>query len=54
MPASLVPKDEGMSLGRDGLRDLVQVQSHALGGAAGQDKPCSFALGWADRTEDVG
>src|SRR4051812_26963819 len=28
--------------------------SHALRGAARQDKPCSFARGWADGAEDVG
>src|SRR3954469_22996289 len=54
MPASLVHQDEGMSFGRDRLRDLLQVQIHALGGAAGQDKPCAFALSRADRPEDVG
>jgi hypothetical protein len=43
-----------MSFGRDRLRDLLQVQSHALGGAAGQDKSCAFALRRADRPEDVG
>src|SRR4051794_33338538 len=54
MPARLIHQDEGMRLGRDGLRDLVQVQGHALGRAAGQDQPRSFALSWADRPEDVG
>src|SRR5215217_3838258 len=54
MPASLVYQDEGMSPGRNRLRDLVQVQGHALRGAARQDKPGSFARGWADGAEDVG
>ncbi len=43
-----------MRLGRDGLRDLVQVQGHALGRAAGQDQPRSFAVSRADGAEDVG
>ena len=54
MPARLVQQDEGMSAGRDRLRDLGQVQAHALGGAARQDQACALALGRADRPEDVG
>jgi len=54
MPARLIHQDEGMRAWGHGLRDLVQVQGHARGGAAGQDKPRSFALSRADRAEDVG
>src|SRR3954467_2307492 len=54
MPARLVNEDEGMRAGCDGLRDLVQVQSHARSGAAGQNQARALAFSWADRAEDVG
>ena len=54
MPARLVHEDEGMGARRDRLRDLVQVQGHALGRAAGQNQASAFAVSRADRTEDVG
>jgi hypothetical protein len=54
MPASLVNEDEGMRAGCDGLRDLVQVQSHARSGAAGQNQARALALSRADSPEDVG
>ncbi len=53
VPACLVHQDERMRAGGNRLRDLVQVQHHALGGAAGQNQPHSFARGGADRAEDV-
>src|SRR3954449_12184528 len=54
MPARLVHQDEGMRPGCDRLRNLLQVQGHALRGAARQDKPCSFALSRTDGPEEVG
>src|SRR5215213_4439115 len=54
MPARLVHQDEGMRPGCNRLRDLLQVHGHALGRAARQDKPCSFALSRADCSKDVG
>src|SRR3954464_11022771 len=54
MPACLVHKDEGMRPGCDCLRDLLQVQIHAFGGAAGQNQASSFALSWANCAKDVG
>jgi hypothetical protein len=43
-----------MRSGRDRLRDLVQVQGHALGRAAGQNQASTFAVSRADRAEEVG
>src|SRR3954462_6551933 len=54
MPARLVHQDEGMRARRDRLRDFVQVQGHALGGAAGQNQARALALSRADSPEDVG
>ncbi len=54
MPAGLIEQEHGVGTGRNGLRDLLQVQCHGVGGAAGQDKPGALALGRADRAEDVG
>ena len=42
-----------MSAGRDGLRDLGQVQGHRLGRAAGQDQTGPLSFSRADRSEDV-
>ena len=53
MPARLVNEDEGMRARRDRLRDFVQVQGHALGGAAGQNQARALAVSRADRAEDV-
>ena len=39
---------------RDHLRDLLQMQAHALGRAAGQNQAGTFASCGADRAEDVG
>src|SRR3954464_3749624 len=54
MPARLVYQDEGMSPGRNRLRDLVQVQGHPLGRAARQHQASALAVSRADRAEDVG
>jgi hypothetical protein len=54
MPARLVNEDEGMRARRDRLRDLGQVQGHALGRAAGQNQARAFALSRTDSPEDVG
>ena len=54
MPAGLIQEEKGMSSGRDGLRNLGQVQGHRRGGAARQDEPGSLALSRADRAEDGG
>ena len=54
MPAGLVQENEGMRAGRNRLRGLVQMQGHALGGAAGQNQAGALALLRADRAEDVG
>src|SRR4051794_1844711 len=53
MPTRLVRQDEGMRAGRNRLRDLLQVQGHALRGAAGQNQARAFALSRTDRAEDV-
>src|SRR4051812_23737323 len=54
MPARLVHQDEGMRARRDRLRDFVQVQGHALRGAAGQNQARAFALSRTDGPEEVG
>src|SRR4051812_28681244 len=54
MPAGLVHEDEGMRPGCDRLRNLLQVQGHALRGAAGQNQAGALARSGADRAEDVG
>ena len=54
MLAGSVHEDEGMCAWGDGLRDLVQVQGHALGRAAGQNQARAFALSRTDGPEDVG
>ena len=54
MPASLINQEDGVGLGRHGLRNLHEMQVHRLGVAGGQDQSRSFALFRADRTEDVG
>jgi len=53
MPARLVEQDDRMSAGRDGLRDLGQVQGHRLARAAGQDQTGPLSFSRADRSEDV-
>ena len=54
MPARLVHQDEGMRPGCNRLRDLLQVQGHALRGAAGQNQARALALGRTDGPEEVG
>ncbi len=39
---------------RDRLRDLGQVQAHALAGTAGQDETSALAVSRADRAEEIG
>src|SRR3954451_66514 len=53
MPTRLVRQDEGMRAGRNRLRNLLQVQGHALRGAAGQNQARALAVSRADRAEDV-
>jgi hypothetical protein len=50
------PVDEkhGMSPWCDSLSDLRQMQGHRCGIAPWQDERSTFALSWADGTEDVG
>src|SRR4051812_28036777 len=54
MPARLVDEDEGMRPGCDRLRNLLQVQGHALRGAAGQNHARALALSRTDGPEEVG
>src|SRR5215213_7651224 len=54
MPAGAIQENSGVRARCNGLRDLLQVQFHALGRAARQDKPRSFALSRTDRAEDIG
>jgi len=44
----------GMAPERDPGGDLRQMEIHRLRVAPGQHQACGLALGWADRTEDVG
>src|SRR3954451_21295029 len=54
MPARPVHQDEGMRARRDRLGDFVQVQGHALRGAAGENQARALALSRTDGPEDVG
>src|SRR5829696_5705912 len=54
MPAGAIQENSGVRARCNGLRDLLQVQVHALGRAARQDKPRSFAGSRTDRAEDIG
>src|SRR3954470_7064540 len=54
MPAGLVHQDEGVRAGCNRLRNLLQVQGHALRGAAGENQAGSLARSGADRAEEVG
>src|SRR3954453_8500854 len=54
MPARLVHQDKGMRAGGNRLRNLLQVQGHALRGAAGENQAGALARSGADRAEDVG
>src|SRR3954469_17474623 len=54
MPARLIHQDKGMRPGCDRLRNLLQVQGHALRRAAGQNQARAFALSRTDGPEDVG
>lgn len=53
VPAGLVEQEDGMGAGRDGARDLFQMQGHGVGGAAGQDQGGALSFGRADGAEDV-
>ena len=53
MPAGLIEQQHGMRTRRHGGGDLGDVQRHAFGVAAGQDKRCALALGGADGAVDV-
>src|SRR3954452_11296453 len=53
MPAGAIEKNSGVCARRNGLRDLLQVQFHALCRAARQDQASSFAGSWTDRAEDI-
>ena len=54
MPARLVQENDRMRIRRHPVRDLFQMQAHALGRAAGQNQAGAFASCGADRAEDVG
>ena len=54
MPPGLVEQDDGVSAGGNSLRDLGEMQAHALARAAGQHQASAFAMSRADRPEDVG
>ncbi len=54
MPAGLIEDDDGVGVRFDDPRDLLQVEGHGLGVAAGQDQARALALLGADGAEDVG
>ena len=54
VPSGLIEQDDGVGAGSHGPGDFGQVQSHRLGGAAGQDQAGALALLWADGAEDIG
>jgi hypothetical protein len=54
MPPRLIEQQHGVRSRRDCGGNLLQVERHRFGVAAGQDQRRSFALGGTDRSEDVG
>jgi hypothetical protein len=54
MPAGLIEHQNGVGTLIDRRADLLEVLGHGLGVAPGHDETGSFALGRADRPEDVG
>jgi len=54
VPAGLIEHQDGVAARIDREADLLQVLGHGLGVAPGHDEAGAFALGRADRAEDVG
>ena len=54
VPAGLIEHDQGMCARIDRPGDLVEVELHGCGVAAGQDEARALALRGADGAEDVG
>ena len=54
MPAGAIQENSGVRARRHGLRDLLQVQVHALDRAARQDQASALPLSGTDGAEDVG
>jgi hypothetical protein len=53
MPAGLIQQHHGVRTGRNGLRNLVEVQAHCGAVAPRQYEACADAALGADRAEDV-
>jgi hypothetical protein len=54
MPASLIHQHDSVSAKGDGARYFCQMERHGFGVAQGQYQPCTLAMLWADRAENIG
>ena len=54
MPSRLIEEKNGMCAWGDCNRDFLEMQSHGLAVAGGQDKPSAFPFGGADGAENIG
>src|SRR3984893_5803568 len=54
MPSRLIEEKDGMCAWGDCNRDFLEMQSHGLAVAGGQDKPSAFPFGGADGAENIG
>ena len=54
VPPGLIDNDDGMSTGRDGGGDLLELQHHGDGVAFGQNKGRTGTPARADGAEDIG
>src|SRR3982074_2466494 len=54
MPSRLIEEKDGMCAWGDCNRDFLEMQSHGLAVAGGQDKPSAFPFGGADGAESIG
>ena len=54
MPSGPIHKQNGVSAGRDGDGDLLEVERHGLGVAGREDETGRLAERGTDRAEDIG
>src|SRR3984893_3629913 len=54
MPSRLIEEKDGMCAWGDCNRDFLEMQSHGLAVAGGQDKPSAFPFGGTDGAENIG
>lgn len=54
MPTGLIHQHDSVSARGDGARYFCQMERHGFGVAQGQYQPCTLAMLWADRAENIG